>query len=763
MIKRALIIASILIAGSITIYPAVSFEERSDILILQNTGAWKIIFQKSNGAIFRLEDLNRNVLISEGNSEKVLWSADFFDYPEGVMKSNQYYLGKSNSFTWDWNEEENILRFNYVNDERLSQILNIEVVIRAFEDSFFDVRLNIDNKWNAVLDRIHFPYNMPIVKNNITNALLPILPGVKLKKNFFQTNKSYSVRYPGFPGMFADYLSINVLSNSFAMFAHQENDFVAPAELSISNSINYTYIDHAFGVGTFSGSTYSTPWLRFIFSETHLDNIKALREQSGIEDYSTIQNKLGDLTETVVSSPVIKLNAVVVNQPFNLYLENALYDVPSPAILHPVGFQSGGFDNNTPDIYPPSSRWGTMEDYIRWVRDSKAKGYLVMPYSNPTWWDNHSPTLKNLPPGVHLSDVVVSDIDNNEAFEVYGNKGGYAVSAYSEFVRNRISLAVNELINIAESDLLFEDQIGARIWRMDFNAASPSPLHYVQGWYQHTREYQNKLLSTELGFDKLANTQFAFFGSVMYAKAIGLTEKYWGDYNWEVFPVSGFILRDKVLNFQHDLADETMADTPYNFIWNVSCGFFMGYEIDPDIPIESNWKKMLSVFSSKVFTRYYDELITNYEYTSGRSTKTTFESVSVHTNWDSESSYRVGEYELPPHGVLIESDSGDLIAGSFTEFNNYALDGETHYIVMINNGSTMELYHPVGDATTIQLPLDVSWMSRQAVQVVEEYIDGTSRNISYSYNGNNIRFFIRKVYQNRTVARYLLLKTFVEH
>jgi len=42
-------------------------------------------------------------------------------------------------------------------------------------------------------------------------------------------------------------------------------------------------------------------------------------------------------------------------------------------------------------------------------REARMSGLLVMPYTNPTWWDDESPTLQNLPPDTVSTDVAVVD------------------------------------------------------------------------------------------------------------------------------------------------------------------------------------------------------------------------------------------------------------------------------------------------------------------------------------------------------------------
>lgn len=124
-----------------------------------------------------------------------------------------------------------------------------------------------------------------------------------------------------------------------------------------------------------------------------------------------------------------------------------------------------------------------------------------MPYINPTWWDDESPTIRDLAP-LAIADIAVLDAAHQPAYETYGGKGGYVVSPYAGFVGQRLSQLMAQWQNDVRVDCVFEDQIGARAWRRDFNAAPPGPLAYSEGWLAHTRTYSSQCLMTEMGWDR---------------------------------------------------------------------------------------------------------------------------------------------------------------------------------------------------------------------------------------------------------------------
>ena len=110
------------------------------------------------------------------------------------------------------------------------------------------------------------------------------------------------------------------------------------------------------------------------------------------------------------------------------------------------------------------------------------------------------------------------------------------------------------------ADCLFFDQLGARPWIRDFNRASPSPLAYYDGWLAVMAPYSDRCLMVEDGWDRLARDFTGFHGSMlMMAREHDLPDKMFGEGNWEPYPLATWLFHDKVLLYQHDLYDGTMA------------------------------------------------------------------------------------------------------------------------------------------------------------------------------------------------------------
>ena len=128
------------------------------------------------------------------------------------------------------------------------------------------------------------------------------------------------------------------------------------------------------------------------------------------------------------------------------------------------------------------------------------------------------------------------------------------------------------------ADCLFFDQLGARPWIRDFNRASPSPLAYYDGWLAVMAPYSDRCLMVEDGWDRLARDFTGFHGGMlMMAREHDLPDRMFGEANWEPYPLATWLFHDKVLLYQHDLYDGTMAADGEVLTWNMAFGLISSY------------------------------------------------------------------------------------------------------------------------------------------------------------------------------------------
>jgi hypothetical protein len=520
-----------------------------------------------------------------------------------------------------------------------------------------------------------------------------------------------------------------------------------------------TFYYHTFGARIDDGETWTTPWVRIHISQSHLDTINAYRSDNGLDSFPSLREKLGSRYDQVVQSPLFKADTVQLGTPFSDYAD-VLSQVPAPGILHPVAFQPRGHDENYPDFLPPASCWGTTADFAAMVRDAQTRGFLVMPYTNPTWWDDESPTLQD--PAVAITDVAVLDDEGNPVYEHYDWHGGYVVSPHSPVVEHRLHQLVISMTEEVPSDLLFEDQIGARPWLFDHNAWSPYPMAYIPGWLEHTRTYSDRLLMTELGFDRLAETEVGFHGSVLLPQELGLTDDWWGGDTWHPYPLAPIMVRDKVLFYQHDLAPETFTTDKATLTWNLAFGYLLSYDLaksDFGGGLDSEWLDLVSAFQKHALSHYADELVTAFANLEGDVTQTAFESHTVVANWDEASSYTTGRHTLPPGGVLLTSADGNLTAGTFTHFNDVPLSAGDHYLIESRGWSDIRVYQPIGADTDLTLDPLPGWTPDDPIRAWAYAPDGrVIGGAPVTLTAEGIRFTYRQHVAGQSVDYYRVFR-----
>jgi hypothetical protein len=435
--------------------------------------------------------------------------------------------------------------------------------------------------------------------------------------------------------------------------------------------------------------------------------VLAYRIDNGLDRLPTISDKVGTRFARLAQSPLIKADAAQINLPFTAY-GTIFAQLPSPAIFHPVAFQPGGHDENYPDFLPPANAFGSTSEFASMMSQGQAAGLFMMPYTNPTWWDDQSPTMQSLPTPLQVADVAALDSAGTPLYEWYGSRGGYVMSPAAPFVAQRLDQLATQMTTALPSDFLFEDQVGARPWLFDSNASEADPSAYIDGWLQHTRTHSSKLLMTELGFDRLAESEVGFHGSVVLPDRLGYTPGWWGTGTWHAYPLATMMVRDKVLFYQHDLAPETMTKDKATLTWNLALGYMLSY--DPSSGGLANpWLGVVGTFQKHVLSRYAGERLMAFASVATNVTKTEFATFTVTANWDAAASYSTDGFTLPPQGVMTGSRDGTVRAGVFTTFNGVALDAGDHYLIEERTPSTVVVRQPMGSDTNITVRLPAGW------------------------------------------------------
>jgi hypothetical protein len=673
-----------------------------NLIILSNKYC-EVAVEPSNGSITYILDKKTHRKISTGNRDGVLW---------GALTNGGKWIssaGYGSNFQYGWEPRLKKLTLKYPG-QGLSPV-DVTVSITVATDEF-TMQAVVNNRSNMAIETFQFPYNLAVQEDLITDALLPMIPGVKLGSGFFTQHQSYDALYPGV--MFADYLALASKQGKMAVYG-QKGNRVQPVNLGFAHDAEIsgnTSIIHHYKTWIENGKQWTSPLVAIRVGQEYPESIAAYRRENGIQNFPSLAEKLGAKKQQYFESPMYKMDFKMLKKSFT-ELKGAVVDkLPIPGIIHPVAFQPGGHDRNYPDFIPPAAAYGTSESLAELVKYAQRKGNLVIPYTNFSWWNTDSPTLRNLPEGITPKQLAVNQENGTADIENYGSDG-YVVNFYHDFVAKRIAAEHEKLIKTIGFDGIFEDQLGARNAKYDYNPAglnaagqmgNDPATSYFEGILAHTQALAQHHLMTECGIDRLARDETGFMGTNYLWDLLGY-RKATSDYS-SYYPMIGMLCRDKVLLYQHDLAIETWTDNKDMFRWNLAFGYNFSAALND---INSPWLPLTGVFQKYVLARYSDELVTGFADLGDQATCTSFRNYKVYANWDSRNTFTQSGHVVAPGGALVAANDGSVTAGVFTNYNGNILNEGEHYLVEVRSRDDIKVFQPMGTNTPIHIKKYSSW------------------------------------------------------
>ncbi|MCX7015461.1 MAG: hypothetical protein NTW86_23390 [Candidatus Sumerlaeota bacterium] len=244
---------------------------------------------------------------------------------------------------------------------------------------------------------------------------------------------------------------------------------------------------------------------------------------------------------------------------------------------------------------------------------------------NPTWWciDPKGPTFER-----EGEAPLSRDLKGELLFEAYGGarNSGYKICAYHPAVRAANDKTLEQFTQEYPSDVLFEDQIGARRFVYDMNPAAPTPYAYLQGIHEIARADCRRIpLGTEQGHDRLINFETMFCGLSepwLPNRTVGshvLYSDLWPAEAFRVEPMAAYLAHDKVLFNHHDLG--MFVRDRADLVWTLAYGFGLSFWLNrpPDqVPDVMQWIDCLSRVQRAVAARYAGQPLDEFEYVNRR-------------------------------------------------------------------------------------------------------------------------------------------------
>ncbi len=736
-------------AGRAAAPPAVQFDARDSTTIVVTGRTYRLALSKRNGAIVRLDDRATGTrLVRKAN--RCLW---------GAMASNDStFLGGCSfaptaprRFSYRWSAGSKTLALTY----RSTTFGSAVVTIHA-QPTYVDLRLTIENKSERVQTRVQFPAGLAGDTSAVTAGYAPnVLPGVRLAPAFFSRASNTVEIYPS-RWAFADYLALDVRLAHFALYSvvpgplqPVQLGFVHLAAPAPCSGPAYCII-HEFQTWIRRGARWTSPVVRLRVGDTAEQSTLAYRHDNGIDAYPSLKAKLGARLDTLARAPLVKANLPLL-EPFR-DLADELGTLPSPVLLHPVGFQPGGHDVNDPDFLPPDPLYGSNDDFAAFVAAAHAHADIVMPYGNLSWWDPESPTMQ----AVQAKDVAVLGADGTPQSVTYGPHTGVIVSPYAPLVRQRAERYMDDWRTRVPADCVFLDQVGARPWLRDFDPASPSPLAYDDGWLAFIATYRDRCVMVEDGWDRLARDSVGFHGSLlMMSRELGLPDELFGAGNWEPYPIADWLFHDKVLLYQHDLFEGTMAIDDEVLAWNMAFGLVSSYSWDASVRGGSAWLGFVAALQRALGPHQAGLPLSTFRELTPDVSESRFGDLVVVSNRADDHGYSSGGFDVAPHGFLARTQNDTVIAGSFAgSFDGSALSPGTHRLLVQQDAASVTV-RQFGPDTDVAIRPATSWSSGHRLQATAVGSDGAAiGSIDGTFANGVFTFHYASAVAGHAVAEY---------
>ena len=435
----------------------------------------------------------------------------------------------------------------------------------------------------------------------------------------------YSLTYPP---AFADFVHFDTTSGVASLFGVQPlhdtpwagatNHAVifVPGTLGCGADERGGYADHAFAPFVKPGDTWRSPAVRLTLGQKIESDLQAYCADNRIT--RRLDAKMPPTLLARFKQSVLVFYAGTCSEKIA-----HLDQLPTPALVHYSDYLKGGFDKEYPDHLPPKPTFGTPAELRQFHDACHARGLLVMPYTNPTWWCDHprGPTF------LREGDApLLRNLDGSLSYERYSLNDGYTVCHWHPAVQRANRETVRQFSEDYPVDVLFQDQNGARGWRYDLNPASPTPDAYTEGLIsQVIEDSHRKPLSTEAGWDRVANFEaqlcglsFQLVPTEHHPEWVQLLKYTYPPQTWDIFPLTQSIAHDKAALLYHDLGQ--FVTNPELVAWTLGLGFGMSYRVHAtglayDQPRE--WLRWLDRLQKSVCARYIGEPLTAFTHDRG--------------------------------------------------------------------------------------------------------------------------------------------------
>jgi hypothetical protein len=199
-----------------------------------------------------------------------------------------------------------------------------------------------------------------------------------------------------------------------------------------------------------------------------------------------------------------------------------------------------------------------------------------------------------------------------------------------------------------------------------------------------------------------------------------------GEGNWEPYPLATWLFHDKVLLYEHDLYDGTMANDAEVLRWNLQFGLVSSYSWDALGGGGHPWLDLVSRLQRDLGPHYAGVALSAYRTLAPAVAESTFGDLVVVANDDPAKGYSSGGSDVAPNGFLARTTARDLLAGAFEgSFDGRALSAGVHYLILERDPASVTVRQPVGADTEVGVEPPAAWSAGRSLRATALAEDGT--------------------------------------
>ena len=727
------------------------FRESATTLTLGNQ-YYEVDFDSRNGAITRIFDRRGGGVVSEGNADESLWGL--------LHTESQHWIGSGYfdhpRFRAEWDGDATLAMSWNVQSQDVEAVVTVDVTVG--EEPYIDLTARIDHRRGHSPDQFSFLHNLLFTRDNIQHALLPYIGGVLLGRKFFSNGREFWNKYPSW-AMMADFFWLETSHGALSAYTLYGTSRWWLAEVSLSRdqagSIPRYWWRHWFQMALAPGQTEIMPTVRLLIGEGKGPALNSYRTHNGIDSYNSVADKVGDLYDAIVRSPISSQGIEAgTPQPWT-----------APVLLHPTVFQEQDWEYHNPDWWPPAERLGGPSAYRAVFGAAQRDGSLIMPYVNLTAGHEQSLTAGQLREDeLSLDDIAVRNRQGDPVRQRHGYWTGTELLHPVEIVRLSPSHPwyVPRLEEImapnaeAGNDLVYFDQVGALPWVYDAQPTATSPLEWSRAWLTHMERFEPTGPVVEGIWDRLTASAVIGTYSALYFDVVASGEHWISDIE-TYYPVAAALFRDKTLQYAHNLegitgwrwsAFEKKLETVDVFRWHLMMGQSLSIDSGPLRGsgewgmVVSGWGAVVSDFSHFVLGPYADDLFESFEGSSHAVALSRFASHIVVANATTEP-YIYEEHKISPRGVGFFARDNSVAGGVFQLYNGRTLTKGEHYLIEQRKPQGIIVRQPMGADTPVSVralsssgtDVEVIAFNRHHIPLTRTTASASRGELTFNYEG----------------------------